>query len=75
MIPLAGSIETLHNPGSAAVPAAFVRARRRRSQEPNGRACFREQYNYPAPLDLPLGPKDRTWAESLARAFYSGANP
>jgi hypothetical protein len=37
------------------------------------RGQYERSIDYIAPLDLPLGPKDRTWAEALARAFQSGA--
>jgi hypothetical protein len=48
-IPLAGSIETFHNRGSAAVPAAFVRARCPRSREPKRCAGLREPYQWNLP--------------------------
>ena len=38
------------------------------------RGQYQRSIDYTAPLDLPLSPKDRTWAESLARAFHSGAD-
>jgi hypothetical protein len=37
------------------------------------RGQYQRSIDYTAPLDLPLSPKDRTWAESHARAFQSGA--
>ena len=45
VMPLACPIETFRNPGSAAVPDAFARARRACSWEPKGRASVREQYS------------------------------